>query len=124
MTSVVRYVQHTMDGGTNTPSVSSTGFDHQHVKFDITTTVGIAAGDNADILVWTGAGKIKSCDLLGAKIIATGELLPVGAVAQNTHSLLTVDAAGKTINLSVPAAGVAIPANSLISLLLVIGNYS
>ena len=44
MTAVIRYVTNTMDGGTNTPAVDSTGSDYQLVAFDITTTVGVAQG--------------------------------------------------------------------------------
>ena len=59
MTVAIRYVQNTMDGGDNTPSVGSTGTDSQLVAIDVTTTAGIAATANADVLKWTGSGKIK-----------------------------------------------------------------
>ena len=47
----------------------------------------------------------------------------MGAVAQNTHTIRTTDAARKTLTLRVPAAGVAIPAHAVVSLLVIIGNY-
>ena len=53
----------------------------------------------------------------------TGEIIPLGAVAQNTHTLITLDAAAKTINISVPAGGSAMDAGCVVSLVLVIGNY-
>jgi hypothetical protein len=123
MSSVIRYVTNTMDGGANTPNINSTGKDYQLVAFDITTTVGIAAGANANVLIWTGSGKIKSIVQVRAKVIATGELIPMGIVAQNTHTLVTLDVTGKIINVSVPGVGATIPANSVISLLLIMGNY-
>jgi len=124
MTLVTRYVQHTIDGAGGSPNVSSTGVDHQCIYYDLTTTTGIAAGADEDIFVWEGAGKIKSCNLIGVKVIATGEIIPFGVVATDTHSLLELSADGKTINLSVPAAGVAVPADSVLSLVVVIGAYS
>jgi hypothetical protein len=123
MTSVVRYVTHTMDGDDNTPAVDSTGSDYQLVAFDITTTEGIAADADADVLEWEGSGTIKSILAISAKVIATGEMIPMGVVATNTHTLVTIDPAGKIINVAVLAGGVAIPANTTICLLLVIGNY-
>lgn len=124
MTSVVRYVRNTMDGGAPaSPAIDSVGSDYELVAFDITTTAGIAQGANLNVFQWTGSGKIKSIISVRAKVIATGEMIPMGAVAQNTHTLITLDATSKIINISVPAAGAAIPAASVISLLLVIGNY-
>ena len=123
MTAVIRYVTHTMDGGTNTPAVDSTGSDYQLVAFDITTTVGIAAGADADVLVWEGSGTIKSILAISACVIATGEMIPMGVVEQNSHTLVKIDPTSKIINVSIPAGGAAILANSLISLILVIGNY-
>ena len=115
MTAVIRYVTHTMDGGDNTPAVDSTGSDYQLVAFDITTTVGVAQGADLQVLVWEGAGTIKS--ILSVKIlnIATGDIIPTGAAF--------VDPTGKFIEIAVQEEGTAIPANSLISLTLVIGNY-
>ena len=123
MTAVIRYVTNTMDGGDNTPAVDSTGFDYQLVAFNITTTVGIAAGADADVLVWEGSGTIKSILAISACVIATGEMIPMGAVEQDSHTLVTIDPTGKIINVSIPEGGAAILANSLISLILVIGNY-
>jgi len=127
MTVSVRYVQNTMDGGANTPSIGSTGTDSQLVAIDVTTTVGIAAGANANVLQWTGSGKIKSVfNVFMRRNVApnnTGEVIPMGAVAQNTHTTITLDATGKIINIALLAGAPAIPANTTISFLLVIGNY-
>lgn len=123
MTTMVRYVQNTMDGGTNTPKVSSTGSDYQLMAFDIVTTAGIAAGANLNVLVWEGAGLIKSILAVRAVVAATGQFIPMGAVAANTHALITIDATQKIINISIPAAGAVVPINSRISLLLVVGSY-
>lgn len=126
MTSVVRYIQNTSTGANVNTAVGSTGGDYQLVAFDITTAAGIAAGANANVLTWVGAGKIKSIISVFMRLAtagATGEVIPMGIVATNTHTLVTIDATGKIVNVSVPAAGVALPVNAVISLLLVIGNY-
>jgi hypothetical protein len=122
MTTSVRYVQNTSTAANVNVNVASTGEDYQLVAFDIITTAGIAAGANANILTWTGAGKIKSIQSVFIRE-DDGEIIPMGAVVQNTHTLITLDAAGKTINISVPAGGAALGAGALVSLLLVIGNY-
>jgi hypothetical protein len=123
MTTSIRYVQNTTPAANVNTSVASTGGDYQLVAFDITIGAGIAANANANILTWTGSGKIKSILAFTPRVAATGELLPLGIVAQNTHTLITIDASQKILNVIVPAAGVAIPVNTVISLLLVIGNY-
>ena len=122
MTTAIRYVQNTSTAANVNVNVASTGGDYQLVAFDIITTAGIAAGANANILTWTGAGKIKSIQSVFIRE-DDGEIIPLGAVAQNTHTLITLDAAGKTITISVPAGGAALEAGALVSLILVIGNY-
>jgi len=122
MTTAIRYVQNTSTAANVNVAVASTGGDYQLVAFDIITTAGIAAAANANILTWTGAGKIKSIQSVLIRE-EDGEIIPLGAVAQNTHTLITLDAAGKTINISVPAGGAALGAGALVSLMLVIGNY-
>jgi len=122
MTTTIRYVQNTSTAANVNVAVASTGGDYQLVAFDIITTAGIAAGAHANILTWTGAGKIKSIQSVFIRE-EDGEIIPLGAVAQNTHTLITLDAAGKTINISVPAGGAALEAGALVSLILVIGNY-
>ena len=123
MTSVVRYVKNTSTAANVNVAVTSTGKDYQLIAFDITTVAGIAAGAHANILTWIGTGKIKSILSVFIRDPANGDVIPMGAVAQNTHSLITLDATAKTINISIPAGGVAIDANAVVSLLLVIGNY-
>ena len=123
MTTSVRYVQNTSTAANVNVAVASTGGDYQLVAFDIITAAGIAAGANANILTWTGAGKIKSIQSVFIRKPDTGEIIPLGAVAQNTHTLIILDAAAKTINISVPAGGAALEAGALVSLILVIGNY-
>ena len=123
MTSVVRYVKNTSTAANVNVAVTSTGKDYQLIAFDITTVAGIAAGAHANMLTWTGAGKIKSILSVFVRNSDDGEVIPMGAVAQNTHSLITLDATAKTINIAIPAGGVAIEANAIVSLLLVIGNY-
>ncbi len=123
MTSVVRYVKNTSTAANVNVAVTSTGKDYQLIAFDITTVAGIAAGAHANILTWIGAGKIKSILSVFVRNPDDGEVIPLGAVAQNTHSLITLDATAKTINIAIPAAGVALDANTVVSLLLVIGNY-
>lgn len=123
MTSVVRHVKNTMDGGGgNSPFINSTGNDYQFVNFAVTTTAGIAVGANANVLAWTGTGNIMDITSVFITVIATGECIPLGAVAANTHTLITTSV-NNVINVSVPAAGVAIPANSEINISLIIGSY-
>jgi len=120
-----------MDGGAPaSPSVGSTGSDYQLVAIDVLTTAGIAAGGNANVLTWTGTGKIKSIFSVfmrrtgsGVPATDTGEIIPMGAVAQNTHSTFTIDATGKTINCNILANATPLPTFTTISFLLVIGNY-
>lgn len=123
MTTSVRYVQNTSTAPNVNVAVASTGGDYQLVAFDIITAAGIAAGANANILTWTGSGKIKSIQSVFIRKPDTGEIIPLGAVAQNTHTLITLDAPAKTINISVPAGGSAMDAGCVVSLVLVIGNY-
>jgi len=123
MTSVVRYVNNTTTAANVNTEVASTGGDYQLVAFDITTTAGIAANANANILTWTGSGKIKAITSVFMRRATTGEVIPMGAVAQTTHTTITLDATGKVINIALLAGATPIPTNTVISLLLVIGNY-
>ena len=130
MTSVIRYVKNTMDGG-GSPRVGSTGTDSQLIVIDVLTEAGIAAGANADVLTWEGSGRIKSIVSIFMRrtgsgnigVTDTGEIIPMGAVAENTHSTFTIDATVKTINCSILANATPIPTFTTISFLLVIGNY-
>lgn len=129
MVAVIRYVKNTMDGG-GSPCIGSTGSDCQLVAIDVFTRAGIAANTNANILTWTGPGKVKSIVSVfmrrtgsGTPATDTGEIIPMGAVDQATHSTFTVDATGKTINCRLLAGATPIPTFTTISLLLVIGNY-
>jgi hypothetical protein len=131
MTSVIRYVKNTMDGGGGaSPRISSTGKDFQLVAFDVYTTAGIDADANADVLTWTGSGKIQSIVSVFMRrtgsgntgVTDTGEIIPVGAVNQDTHSTFTVDTRGRTIKCSILAGACPIPTFTTISFLLVIGN--
>jgi len=122
MTVAIRYVKNTMDGG-GSPAIASTGSDYQLVAIDVLTTAGIAAGANANVLQWTGSGKIKSIASVFMRRTATGEVIPMGAVDQNTHTTITLDVTGKIINIALLAGAPAIPTNTTISFLLVIGNY-
>ena len=129
MRSVVRYVKNTTTAANVNVAVASTGGDYQLVAFDITTAAGIAANANANILTWIGAGKIKSILSVFVRaagqgaVAQTGEVIPFGAVAQNTHSTITLDATGRIINIALLAGAPPINAGATISLLLVIGNY-
>jgi hypothetical protein len=129
MTSVIRYVKNTMDGG-GSPAVGSTGSDSQLVAIDVFTREGIAANANTNVLTWTGSGTIKSIVSIlmrrtgsGDGPTDTGEIIPMGAVAQNTHSTFTIDPTGRTVNCSILPNATPIPTFTTISFLLVIGNY-
>jgi len=123
MTTVIRYVKNTTTAANVNTQVDSTGADYQLVAIDVTTAAGIAAGANANVLTWTGAGKIKAIVSVFMRRAATGEIIPMGAVAQNTHSTITLDATGKIINIALLGGATVIPTNTVISFLLVIGNY-
>lgn len=130
MATVIRYVKNTIDGGGEaSPRVNSTGSDCQLIAIDALTREGIAAEANANILTWTGPGKIKSIVSLlmrrtgsGNNETDTGEIIPMGEVDQATHSRFTIDATGKTINCRLLAGATPIPTFTTISLLLVVGN--
>jgi hypothetical protein len=122
MTSVVRYVQNTTTAANVNTNAGSTGTDYQLVVFDITTTAGITANANANILTWTGAGKIKSIASVLIKATNTQGVVGVG-ITLVTATNIIIDATGKVINLAVSNGGVGIPANATICLTLVIGNY-
>jgi len=118
MTTAFRYVQNTVAPNATTIPIGSTGKDSQLIAFDITCTGGITANANANILQWTGAGKIQS--VISFQILAAGAInVPVAA----STTSVTIDATGKIINVAVANGGTAIAANSVIKLLLVIGNY-
>lgn len=119
MTAAFRYVQNTVTPNAATIPIGSTGKDSQLIAFDITCTGGIAANANANILQWTGAGKIQS-------VISFQVLSNAGAInvpVANATTSVTIDVTGKIINVAVANGGTAIAANSVIKLLLVIGNY-
>ena len=119
MTTAFRYVQNTVAPNAATIPIGSTGKDSQLIAFDITCTAAIAANANANILKWTGAGKIQSVISFQVLAAAGGINVPVAAATTS----VTIDATGKIINVAVANDGTAIAANSIIKLLLVIGNY-
>lgn len=119
MTTAFRYVQNTVAPNAATIPIGSTGKDSQLIAFDITCTAGIAANLNANILQWTGAGKIQS--VISFYILTAAGGINVSVAAATTS--VTIDATGKIINVAVANGGTAIAANSIIKLLLVIGNY-
>ena len=118
MTAAFRYVKNTADP-VDSIKTGSTGKDSQLIAFDITCTAGIVVGANANILQWTGAGKIQSVISFYILTAAGGINVPVAGATTS----VTIDATGKIINVAVANGGTAIAANSVIKLLLVIGNY-
>lgn len=119
MTSVVRYMQNTTNAPNVNTAIASTGGDYQLLAFDITTTAGIAANANANVLTWTGAGKIKTILSFMVKTAAGAINVPVPGATTSA----TIDATGKIINVAVANGGTAIAAGSIISMLIVVGNY-
>ena len=117
MTSVVRYVTNTTAAGIN---LASTGADYQLLAIDITVSNAVAAGANANVLQYTGSGTIKTILFSQATLNGSIRMTGAGAAAQD---ILTVDATGRIINLSIPAGGTAFGAGAILSLLLVVGNY-
>lgn len=120
MTTAFRYVQNTVVPNAATIPIGSTGKDSQLIAFDITCTNQIVAGGNANILQWTGAGKIQS-------IINTQIILPNGSIhvagTGGGSAAVTIDATGKIINIALSNGSATVTTNSVIKLLLVIGNY-
>ena len=119
MTSVIRYVKNTTTAANVNTSVASTGGDYQQIAFDIITTAGIAANANANVLTWAGAGKIKTVLSFMVRTAAGAINVPVAAATTS----VTIDATGKILNVAVANGGTAITAGSIISMVLVIGNY-
>jgi hypothetical protein len=119
MTSVIRYVKNTTTATNVNTNVGSTGGDYQLIAIDVTTVAGIFANGTANVLTWTGSGQIKS--ILSVFIKSNVGAINVPAAAGTTR--VTIDESGKIVNVAVAAGGTAIAANSVISLLLVIGNY-
>lgn len=119
MTSVIRHVKNTTTATNVNTEIASTGSDHQLIAFDITTAAAIAAGANADILTWTGAGKIMS---IVSFFVRSNAGVINAPIAANPTSVV-IDATGKKINIAIAANGTPVVANSTISMLLVIGNY-
>ena len=119
MTSVIRYMHTTTTAPNVNTTVGSTGGDYQLLAFDIITTAGIAANAHATVLTWTGAGKIKS--ILSFMVRTGAGAINVPTVAATTS--VTIDATGKMITVAVANGGTAITAGSILSILLVIGNY-
>ena len=119
MTATIRYVQDSTTDPIDNIKTGSTGKDSQLIAFDITCVAGVAANSNLNILQWTGAGKIQSVMNFQVLSNAGGINVPVAAATTS----VTIDATGKIINVAVANGGTAIAANSVIKLLLVIGNY-
>ena len=122
MTASIRYVQNTIAPSAATIPVGSTGKDCQLLVFDIVCTGGIAANTNANILQWTGSGKIFSVMsflVLDANATPGSIYVPVNADSTN----VTIDATGKIINVAIANNGTPITANSTIKMILVIGTY-
>jgi hypothetical protein len=95
MPGVIRYVRNSSRVPNVDIDVSSTGWDYQLIAFDITLSAGIAAGAQAVILTLEGSGEIKSVQTVFIRNPQTGEVIPMGAVAQNTPTIRTTDASRK-----------------------------
>ncbi len=120
MTSVIRYVKNTTGANNANTAVNSTGGDYQLIAIDVEMTAAISPNNNpVVILTWTGSGKIKS--ILSVFIKDDGGSIYVPLAAKMTS--VTLDNTGKIVQVSVDNGGIEIAANSVISLLLVIGNY-
>lgn len=118
MTSVVRYITNKTTGA-NGIQVGSTGKDYQLIAYDLTLGAEIAAKANADILNYTGSGQIKTMISYQVK----GADGSIRSPAPDLEDIVKITNSGTTINVAVADGGVPIAANSLISLLLVIGSY-
>ena len=120
MTTAFRYVQNTVAPNAATIPIGSTGKDSQLIAFDITCTNQIAAGGNADILQWTGAGKIQS--IINTQIIFPNGTIHVAGTG-GAVTTVTLDPTRKIISIALSNGSAVVTANSVIKLLLVIGNY-
>lgn len=90
------------------PTPVTSPIEYQLVPFFCRIDGGIAAGSNLDVFTWT-EGELKSFHSFSVRVPSTGECIPMGLLAQNTHTLILNN--NGTINVSIPAAGIAWPAN-------------
>lgn len=121
MTVSIRYVQNTTTAANVNTEIGSNGKDCQLIAFDIKTIAGIAASANADVLTWTGSGKILSVISVCIKSPSGG--MNFGATTEATSTKVTIDTTGKIIKIAVGSGGNVILANSTISILALVGNY-
>ena len=106
-------------GGTAPFSTTSSAALFQSYTHKVKIVDGIAAGAAATVIFnWGGPH-----DIIDAVIVAmsgpNGEQITNGAVAQNTHPILTFpqnSLGKKSIALQIPAAGAVLPANGFIYL--------
>lgn len=120
MTSVIRYVKNTTGANNANTAVNSTGGDYQLIAIDVEITSTIPNNNSPIvILTWTGSGTIKS--ILSVFIKNDGGSICVPSSTARTSVVL--DNAGKSVYVAVDNGGIEIVADSVISLLLVIGNY-
>ena len=122
MASVIRYVKNTL-GGANIPDVNSTGADYQLVAFDITTPTEIGLEATITVLKWTGAGTIKAILSVMFREPVSGRVIPMGELDPDTHTKVMLDETNRIITITIPEGAMYIPGNSVINLLLAIGNY-
>jgi hypothetical protein len=119
MTATIRYVtgSTTADVPLKPMVAGSDGKDSQLIAFDVTIQNTIEVEANANILQWSGAGKIQS--IISATLInGNSQKAPY-----NNLNKITLDSSGKIVNLAVLKDGDIIPPSSVLKLLLVIGNY-
>lgn len=113
-------------GATAAPfSTSNTAALLQPITHRVQIVDGIATGAAAFVIYnWHGPHDIIDA-FVAAMTGPNGEQIPMGAVNQNTHPLLTYGTNTfnqKTILLQIPAAGAALPANGYVYLKIFAGS--
>lgn len=107
---VGRYANFILPNNPTGPATTNTSpFEYQLWPFFCRVEGGIATGANQDVLEWT-EGTLLALHSYSIRDPQGGECIPIGVVAQNTHTLITNN--NGTINVSIPAAGIAWPAGT------------
>lgn len=108
MAIVGRYANFILPANPAGPATTTTSpIEYQLFPFFCRIDGGIAAGANQDVFKWT-EGTLLSFHTFSVRDPQGGECIPLGLLAQNTHTLINNN--NGTINVSIPAAGIAWPA--------------
>lgn len=116
MSASIKYQKVTPTGQT----VDTTGIDCMEIVYSITSTAGIALGTPTVLFTHGSTGTIRaivSCLILNA----AGVEVSSPSTLANAHTFV-IDPTGKFITFTALAGGVAIPANSVFTIKLLISS--